>query len=176
MGRRVSRLYAWHEIQELARDLQALYHEKSEETQQADVHLEEQITTAPQSSEEHHSRIVRVEQIRLERQRARLERREEVQSKTSRTLNFNAQDFKLAWKNRQKKVSAFVDTSSNRPDQSAQDHTRYHPVSTQPQSLHQISKTQCNHHVHAPTSSPWELLRDHFLEQHRLHKEQKNNT
>ena len=152
----MSRLYAWREIQELARDLQTLYHGRSS-----------------QSSEEHHSRIVRAERIKMEQERARLEIQAEALSTSSTKFNFDAQDFKTAWKNRQTNASPCVESSSTRSDESTQGHTRDKSGSPQVQSCDQRPTAQRLNNTQGASVSSWELLRDHFLEQHRLHKEQK---
>ena len=157
MGRRVSRLYAWREIQELARDLQTLYHGSSS-----------------QPSEEHRSRIVRVERIKMEQDRARLEIQAEALSASSKQFNFDAQDFKTAWKNRQVNVSSCVESSSSQLDESTQGPARDNSTPSQAQNDDQRVTAQRLDKTQEGSASPWELLRDHFLEQHRLHKEQKN--
>jgi hypothetical protein len=182
VGYRVSRRYSWREIQELARDLQTLC---KEVTQQNNIPDEYDVAQSSSSmSDPRHSgsnsRIIRVERMRTERERVRSERASSEIRETplasqtikSHKLSFNPQEFKAAWSAKQQRASY-------PPLTEAEPHPSPSYLSSDAQILEESSHSGSTSgsrsasinqsHLDQPTS-PWELLKDHFLAQHRLHK------
>ena len=178
MGYRVSRRYSWREIQELARDLQTLC---KEVTQHDDVSDEYDVAQSSSSiSNARHSvsesRIIRVERMRTERERVRSERaRSDVretplvsQTIKSHKLSFNPQEFKAAWSAKQQRNSYPTFTEAEQ-DPSSSDLSSDAQILED--SFHSASHSaSINQSQSDQSTSPWELLKDHFLAQHRLYK------
>lgn len=157
MTQRISRRYTWSEIQELARDVRATIRSSSqtaltrEEPRVARVeriraHLGEELlerTASPQSSPpEDPTAVPNVE-------------RAEPKRLLGASQSPDLKAFKEAW-------SRSVGTAPAQPSQPPASNPVHEPVSIST-SAH---PAKLGHPTSAP--SPWDLLRDHFIEQRRL--------
>ena len=200
MGYRASRLYSWREVQELARELQSMHRAshvdlkayKHHQREVVDQSMSTSIADEDKLYEASQSRIVRVERLKAEQALKMLERpgNDKAPKRYTPTHSFNPQAFKAAWRAGQQEanhhsslheVSVLSTNQSEVPDltptqmiapHSAQvqgiDKAFNERVATPPTT----SQDPTRHRASGQPPSPWELLRDHFIEQHRLYKAQ----
>lgn len=195
MAYRTSRLYSWREVQELARALQSMRRAsrvdvKTDEQRQRE--RADQLMSAPMTPEDalqdaSQSRIVRVERLKAEHALKKPERPDHntEPTRSSSVSSFNLQAFKAAWRAGQQEVTPYSplnevsvtplksQSSNLTPTQTAQpqgvDRASNARVATSPPSPQGSTRTQAS----GASSSPWELLRDHFVAQHRLYQAQR---
>lgn len=196
MSRRVSRRYSWSEIQTLARDLRALLLDADLESHP--VQPQSSSETAPESpppphersgvsvesatprerssdASRHSSRVARVERLRadLGENLLQVERVHESQDSAPRPV-FDPVSFKEAWRAQRiaQERSAHrspLDAPSSHEERSAQA-----LIQTQPSALTQTQppvSTPLRRSSERSDTSPWDLLRDHFLELRRRRME-----
>ena len=182
MGYRASRLYSWSEIQALARELQTMHRTLTEMSEvERDGELNQVELTRSRVSSESDSRIVRVERIRAERERIKSDQSKSRSSHQrsnhseleSAKREFNAQDFKAAWLASQQKEYSPQHTFHDRSGMSIResDDVTVSQLDPQHSSLKASDRLPVQDH-----ESPWEMLRDYFLEQHRRQKTEQSEA